>query len=106
MRLHQGCTDCLISRVEYESRLCTDDPARIGAIVEACRELLARSLADPVPAPVIASRVHRLACRIPPPPGHGRKTQELPFLSPERSPAGLDAMGDGMFYYISPLYII
>ena len=64
MRLHQGCTDCLISRVEYESRLCTDDPARIGAIVEACRELLVRSLADPVPAPVIASRVHRLAYRM------------------------------------------
>ena len=64
MRLHQGCTDCLISRVEYESRLCSDDPALIREIVEACRDHLRRSLADPVPAPVIASRVHRLAYRM------------------------------------------
>jgi len=63
MRLHQGCTDCLISRVEYESRLCTD-PTLIRATVGACRDLLQRSLADPVPAPVIASRVHRLAYRM------------------------------------------
>ena len=64
MRLHQGCTDCLISRVEYESRLCTDDPALVRATVGACRDLLQRSLADPVAAPVIASRVHRLAYRM------------------------------------------
>ncbi len=64
MRLHSGCTDCLISRVDYESRLCTDDPALIRATVEACRDLLQRSLADPVPAPIIASRVHRLAYRM------------------------------------------
>lgn len=64
MRFQQGCTDCLISRVEYESRLCTDDPVHIQKIVEACRDLLRRTCADPVPAPVIASRVHRLAYRM------------------------------------------
>ena len=64
MRLHQGCTDCLLSRVEYESRLCTDDEALVLKIAGACRDLLQCSLADPVPAPVIASRVHRLAYRM------------------------------------------
>lgn len=61
MRFYQGCTDCLISRVEYESGLRIDDPARISGIVAACRDLLQRISAEPVPAPVIASRVHRLA---------------------------------------------
>ncbi|NLB00448.1 MAG: DUF89 family protein [Methanomicrobiales archaeon] len=61
MKLTAGCTDCLISRVEYESRLCIDDSLRVSEIVDACRDLLARIAADPVPAPVIASRVHRLA---------------------------------------------
>ena len=64
MRFYSGCTDCLISRVEYESRLCIDDPKRIQEIVDACREKLRRIAADPVPAPVIASRVHRLAYRM------------------------------------------
>ncbi len=64
MRLNQGCTDCLISRVEYESRLCIDDPMRVAEIVDACRDLLGRIIADPVPAPVIASQVHRLAYRM------------------------------------------
>jgi uncharacterized protein with ATP-grasp and redox domains len=63
MRFYPGCTDCLISRVEYESKLCTDDAARVGETVRACRDLLQRISADPVPAPVIASRVHRLAYR-------------------------------------------
>jgi uncharacterized protein with ATP-grasp and redox domains len=61
MRLQEGCTDCLISRVEYESRLCTDDEALVQKVVDACRALLQRISADPVPAPVIASQVHRLA---------------------------------------------
>ena len=64
MELTPGCMDCLLSRVEYESRLCTDDPARVGETVRACRDLLQRISADPVPAPVIASRVHRLAYRM------------------------------------------
>ncbi len=64
MRFYSGCTDCLISRVEYEGRLCTDDPERIQEIVDACRDQLRRISADPVPAPVIASRVHRLAYRM------------------------------------------
>ncbi|HOI59139.1 MULTISPECIES: ARMT1-like domain-containing protein [unclassified Methanoculleus] len=64
MRFYKGCTDCLISRVEYESRLCIDDTARIQKIVGACRDLLRCIAADPVPAPVIASRVHRLAYRM------------------------------------------
>ena len=63
MRFQQGCTECLISRVEYESRLCTDNPALVRETVDACRDLLRRIAADPVPAPVIASRVHRLAYR-------------------------------------------
>lgn len=64
MKLAADCTDCLISRVEYESRLCIDDPLRVFEIVDACRNLLERIAADPVPAPIIASRVHRLAYRM------------------------------------------
>ena len=64
MRFYPGCTECLISRVEYESRLCIDDPARVAEIVGACRDLLQRIAAEPLPAPVIASRVHRLAYRL------------------------------------------
>ncbi|KDE56090.1 DUF89 domain-containing protein [Methanoculleus sp. MH98A] len=64
MKLTAGCTDCLMSRVEYESRLCIDDSLRVSEIVDACRDLLGRTIADPVPAPVIASRVHRLAYRM------------------------------------------
>lgn len=64
MKLTADCTDCLISRVEFESRLCIDDPVRVSEIVDACRGLLDRIIADPVPAPVIASRVHRLAYRM------------------------------------------
>lgn len=64
MRLTADCTNCLLSRVEYESRLCIDDSLRVSEIVDACRDLLSRIAADPVPAPVIASRVHRLAYRM------------------------------------------
>ncbi len=64
MRLQESCVDCLISRVEYEGRLCTDDEALVQEVVDACRDKLLRIFADPVPAPVIASRVHRLAYRM------------------------------------------
>jgi len=64
MRFYPGCTDCLISRVEYESRLCIDDPAHVAEIVGACRDLLRRIATVPLPAPVIASQVHRLAYRL------------------------------------------
>jgi uncharacterized protein with ATP-grasp and redox domains len=37
---------------------------RVAEIVDACRDLLGRIIADPVPAPVIASQVHRLAYRM------------------------------------------
>ncbi len=64
MRFKPGCTECLLSRVAYESRLVTSDEDRIGEIVEACRALLATLHDLPVPAPVIASQVHRLAYRM------------------------------------------
>ena len=64
MKLTADCTDCLISRVEYESRLCIDNPLRVSEIVDACRNLLEQIAADPVPAPIIASQVHRLAYRM------------------------------------------
>ncbi len=62
MRFAPGCLECLISRVEYECRLSTADDDLVRRTVEACTDLLRRICADPVPAPVIASRVHRLAC--------------------------------------------
>jgi uncharacterized protein with ATP-grasp and redox domains len=64
MKFKPGCIDCLISRVEYECRLSTTDEALIQRIIGACQDLLRRIHADPVPAPVIASRIHRLAYRM------------------------------------------
>ncbi|RXE56963.1 hypothetical protein ABH15_02120 [Methanoculleus taiwanensis] len=64
MRFKPGCTECLLSRVAYESRLVTADEDRIRQTVDACRTLLTTLQDLPVPAPVIASQVHRLAYRM------------------------------------------
>jgi damage-control phosphatase, subfamily I len=64
MKFKSGCEDCLISRVEYECRLSTADEERVRRIVDACADLLLRIADEPVPAPVIASRIHRLAYRL------------------------------------------
>ncbi|MDN7024676.1 DUF89 family protein [Methanoculleus sp. FWC-SCC1] len=64
MRLNPGCAECLLSRVEYESRLVTDDDERVREIVAACSDLLAERRTLPAPSPVIASEIHRLAYRM------------------------------------------
>ncbi len=64
MRLNPGCAECLLSRVEYESRLVTEDDERVSEIVAACRALLEERHTLPVPSPVIASEIHRLAYRM------------------------------------------
>ncbi|MHC1625745.1 MAG: damage-control phosphatase ARMT1 family protein [Methanoculleaceae archaeon] len=61
MLLTDECPGCILSRVEYECRSSTDDEELIGRTVRACEELLNRIRHDPYPAPVIASRIHRLA---------------------------------------------
>ncbi|KUG20217.1 hypothetical protein ASZ90_010064 [hydrocarbon metagenome] len=50
--------------MEYECRLSTSDEDLIRRTKEACLELLTTLLCKPIPAPVIASRVHRLAYRM------------------------------------------
>lgn len=64
MQLTEGCIDCLLSRVDYECRLATADEGLIRSAVMQCSHLLDRIRFDAEPAPVIASRVHRLACSI------------------------------------------
>ncbi|MDT8358163.1 MAG: ARMT1-like domain-containing protein [Methanomicrobiaceae archaeon] len=64
MRITDRCVDCLLSRVEYECRLAGADTARCARTVDACASLLAEIAGEAVPAPVIASRIHRLAYRL------------------------------------------
>ncbi|MDG6257031.1 MAG: ARMT1-like domain-containing protein [Methanomicrobiaceae archaeon] len=64
MRFTDGCTDCILSRVEYECRLAHADEETIARARDACAALLASIRHDDVPSPVIASRVHRRAYRI------------------------------------------
>jgi uncharacterized protein with ATP-grasp and redox domains len=61
MRIQASCSDCLLTRVEYETRLVCSDEARIRETVDACALLLEAIREEPVAAPVIASRVHRTA---------------------------------------------
>lgn len=61
LRISKGCSDCLLSRVEYECRLVCRNEERIAATVEACSRILKNLKNEPIPAPVIASRIHRLA---------------------------------------------
>jgi uncharacterized protein with ATP-grasp and redox domains len=64
MRFTDGCTDCILSRVEYECRLARADAETTGRAREACATLLESIRDDDCPSPVIASRVHRLAYEI------------------------------------------
>jgi len=61
MILTDECIGCLLSRVEFECRCSTDDGALIDSVVDACASLLDRIRDDRSPAPVIASRIHRMA---------------------------------------------
>lgn len=70
MRFTEDCFACLLSRVEYECRLATDDEARVMAAVDACETLLRTIREDDCAAPVIACRIHRhayqhIGCRDP-----------------------------------------
>jgi uncharacterized protein with ATP-grasp and redox domains len=64
MRFTDGCTDCILSRVEYECRLARADEETVVRAREACATLLESIRHDDCPSPVIASRVHRLAYRM------------------------------------------
>jgi uncharacterized protein with ATP-grasp and redox domains len=61
MRITEACVGCLLTRVEYECRLVCGDDGCVREAVNGCASLLNRIRDDPVAAPVIASRIHRLA---------------------------------------------
>jgi damage-control phosphatase, subfamily I len=61
MKMSPRCFDCLLSRVEYESRLSTPDEDRVRAVLSSCRELLECTFSPDMPAPKIAAAVHRRA---------------------------------------------
>ncbi len=63
MRITETCRDCLLSRVRFEAELCTEDKTIIEEAVRASRTLLDSLFEDDVPAPVIASAVHRCCYR-------------------------------------------
>jgi damage-control phosphatase, subfamily I len=62
MPVSDECFDCLISRVAQSCALAgrRDEAPRVGAI---CAARLAELREDPVPLPVVASELHRLAIR-------------------------------------------
>ena len=64
MRFSDRCVDCLLTRVEFESRLATDDPVIVQNAVESCRLRLQEIMGMDVPGPIIASIIHRTACAI------------------------------------------
>jgi len=63
MRITETCRDCLLSRVRFEAELCTEDKTIIEEAVRTSRTLLDSLFEDDVPAPVIASAVHRCCYR-------------------------------------------
>lgn len=63
MRITETCRDCLLSRVRFEAELCTEDKTIIEEAVRTSSTLLDSLFEDDVPAPVIASAVHRCCYR-------------------------------------------
>jgi len=64
MKITDTCTDCLLSRVILECRLCGADAATTEAALSGCGDLLARIRDQPLSHPEIASAVHRRAYEI------------------------------------------
>ncbi len=59
MKITKECRDCLLSRVQFGASLVTSDQVVIKEAVNAAQSLLSSRWHDDVPAPVIASAVHR-----------------------------------------------
>lgn len=64
MQITDRCLECLLTRIEYECRIISDDDAKINGILGICRQNLLQSISDPAPSPEISSRIHRIACDI------------------------------------------
>jgi len=64
MRMDRRCFQCLLSRVRYECSLVLPDEARVEDIVNRCRQVLEEGRTREIPAPRIATEVHRIAYRL------------------------------------------
>lgn len=64
MKMDPRCFRCLLSRVEFESRLVTRDEGKVAEVVEACRDRLEECRGLEVPAPRIATSIHRTAYQL------------------------------------------
>ncbi len=64
MKIHPRCAPCLLSRVQFEAELSTDDIALQKKAVLAGIEVLRKYLADGEPATHLSTRIHREAYRI------------------------------------------
>ncbi len=64
MRMDSQCFGCLLSRVAFESGLVTDDPEIVRHIVDTCQQRLEECRTLAVPAPYIATEIHRTAYRM------------------------------------------
>ncbi|MDD1677643.1 MAG: ARMT1-like domain-containing protein [Methanomicrobiales archaeon] len=64
MRMDPYCFQCLLSRVRFECSLVLDEPDAIEAILERCRNRLEVIRSQTIPAPHIATEIHRTAYRL------------------------------------------
>ncbi len=64
MKIHPRCAPCLLSRVQFEAELSTDDITLQKKAVLAGIEVLRKYLVDGAPATHLSTRIHREAYRI------------------------------------------
>ena len=64
MQITDRCFDCLLTRIEYECRIASDNDSVINEIVDVCKKELTKALSEKLPSPEISSRIHRTACEM------------------------------------------
>ncbi|MDD1673749.1 MAG: ARMT1-like domain-containing protein, partial [Methanomicrobiales archaeon] len=64
MRMDRRCFQCLLSRVRFECSLVLPDEAGVEDIVNRCCQVLEEARTWEIPAPRIATEVHRTAYRL------------------------------------------
>lgn len=64
MKTHPRCAPCLLSRVQFEAQLSTNDLKLQKKVVLAGIEVLRKYMVDGAPATGLSTRIHREAYRI------------------------------------------
>ncbi len=64
MKTHPRCAPCLLSRVQFEAELPTEDTELQKKAILAGIEVLREYLVDGLPAAYLSSKIHREAYRV------------------------------------------